>query len=121
MSKSATYDFENTEDYVQPHANQGYSGGFTSRIALIHSEVLVSIHFDGLQTGVVSVVGILQRMKKSPTTKSCWAQYTIKGEINETKPTILSNIYLHKLRLRSFAKVPALLKINLSNLHRFIS
>ena len=33
--------------------------------------------------------------KESPTTGSNWAKYTIKGEINETKPTILHYIYLH--------------------------
>ncbi|MFT7472948.1 MAG: hypothetical protein ACI8XU_002852, partial [Kiritimatiellia bacterium] len=31
----------------------------------------------------------------SPTTGGSWAKYTIKGEINETKPTILYYIYLH--------------------------
>jgi hypothetical protein len=33
--------------------------------------------------------------KESPTTGGSWAKYTIKGEINETKPTILYYIYLH--------------------------
>jgi|GEM_PF-1668859 len=44
--------------------------------------------------------------KKSPTTRGCWAQCTIKGEIDETKPTTLNNIYLHTLRLWRSAKVP---------------
>ena len=47
-----------------------------------------------------------QRAEKSPTTGGSWAEYTIKGEINETKPTILNNIYLHILRLWRVAKVP---------------
>ncbi len=34
-------------------------------------------------------------IRKKPNKQCCWAQVTIKGEINETKPTICIAIYLH--------------------------
>lgn len=51
-----------------------------------------------------------QAHKKSPTTIGVGLKYTIKGEINETKPTILYDIYLHLFRLHILTKVPAVVK-----------
>ena len=44
--------------------------------------------------------------EKKPNDHRCWAQFTIKGEINETKPTILYYIYLHLVRPDRILKVP---------------
>ena len=44
--------------------------------------------------------------EKKPNDHRCWAQITIKGEIKETKPTILCYIYLQLVRLDRILKVP---------------
>ncbi|MBS24630.1 MAG: hypothetical protein CMQ28_03200 [Gammaproteobacteria bacterium] len=44
--------------------------------------------------------------EKKPNDHRCWAQITIKGEINETKPTILCCIYLQLVRPDRILKVP---------------
>ena len=51
---------------------------------------------DNLKKGfVIAELWCVNSGEKKPSDLGFWAHNTIKGEINETKPKILHNIYLH--------------------------